>query len=67
MTAVRKAIRTSTAAKMLGLTPKTIRQYLASGRLEGFQIPGGPHRVYEDSVLAMMKDHAPPDLDSAPY
>jgi excisionase family DNA binding protein len=53
MAPVRKAIRPSTAAKLLDVNPMTVKRWLAAGRLEGYKLPTGPWRVYEDSVLAM--------------
>jgi excisionase family DNA binding protein len=48
--ATRKAIRASTAAKMLEVTPMTVKRWLARGLLEGFTTPTGQYRIYLDSV-----------------
>lgn len=65
--ATRKAIRVSTAARMLEVNPMTVKRWIAAGRIDGFKLPSGPWRCYEDDVLKIMGDHAPPDMESAPY
>ena len=48
-------MRTSTAAKILGVTTHTVRNYLDAGKLEGFALPGGMWRVYRDSLDKLME------------
>jgi predicted site-specific integrase-resolvase len=38
------------AAVVLGVTPKTIRRYLADGTLDGCVLPSGHHRVTLESI-----------------
>lgn len=65
--AERKAIRVSTAAKSLDVTPQTVKRWIERQYLEGFKMPSGQWRVYADSVAKMRETTAPPDMHSSPY
>jgi excisionase family DNA binding protein len=49
----RKAVDISNAAAYLGVSHKTIRRLIASGRLPAFRVAGRAIRIYADDVEAL--------------
>lgn len=41
------------AARLLGVSRRTITRYLAAGKLEGFQLPGEQRRHWRISVASI--------------
>jgi excisionase family DNA binding protein len=50
----RAVLRMGDVCERLAVSDETIKNYLDSGRLEGFKLPGGHWRIYSDSVDALM-------------
>lgn len=53
-------LRISEAARLLGVSPDTIRRWLDSGRLAEAQAGHGPRAVDGASLAALMAEQAPP-------
>lgn len=51
---------TTQAGEILSVSDETIKRYLANGKLEGFKLPGGYYRIYEDSVQSLMRNGTAP-------
>lgn len=47
------------AAEFLNVSTESIRRYLKSGKLRGFQLPGGTWRVYAESVQDLIANGSP--------
>ena len=53
------------AARMLGISYPTIKQWILSGKLKTVQTPGGHHRIAEATLRPFLaKDSAKPELQS---
>lgn len=53
------------AARLLGISYPTIKQWILSGKLKTIQTPGGHHRIAEATLRPFLaKDSAKPELQS---
>ncbi|WP_348267503.1 helix-turn-helix transcriptional regulator [Edaphobacter paludis] len=53
------------AARLLGISYPTIKQWILSGKLKTVQTPGGHHRIAEATLRPFLaKDSAKPELQS---
>jgi molybdopterin-binding protein len=53
------------AARMLGISYPTIKQWILSGKLKTVQTPGGHHRIAEATLRPFLaKDSKKPELES---
>jgi molybdopterin-binding protein len=53
------------AARLLGISYPTIKQWILSGKLKTIQTPGGHHRIAEATLQPFLaKDSAKPELQS---
>ncbi len=48
-------IKPGEAARILGVTRETVRQYVDKGIIEGHKTPGGQRRVNRDSVESVIR------------
>jgi excisionase family DNA binding protein len=55
-----KTFTTFAIAKMLGVYPSTIANWVDSGKLKAFNTPGGHRRVLEPDLMAFIKLHNMP-------
>lgn len=46
------------AAKLLNVSPDTVRRAVDNGKLKGYTTPGGHRRIYRWSVEAMLAERA---------
>ena len=53
---MRKLIKPSKAADMLGLSRSSVYRWYWEGKLKGVKLKGGPIRIYEISVLEQLED-----------
>jgi excisionase family DNA binding protein len=53
------------AAQQLGVSPLTVRRYLASGKMQGFRLPGGSLWRIPASELERLTSLAPADQHPA--
>jgi len=53
------------AARMLGISYPTIKQWILSGKLKSVQTPGGHHRIAETTLRPFLaKDSKKPEIES---
>lgn len=53
------------AARMLGISYPTIKQWILSGKLKSVQTPGGHHRIAEATLRPFLaKDSRKPEIES---
>lgn len=53
----RETVSPPEAARILGVSPGTVRNYFDAGLLEGERLYGRHRRIYLDSVLAMKAEN----------
>ena len=49
-------LTTFQAARLCGVSHKSIERWIDSGLLRGFRTPGGHRRVYRDALVAFMRE-----------
>ncbi|HEY9054339.1 MAG TPA: response regulator [Rectinemataceae bacterium] len=65
-----KRVRTFSAleaAELCGVVNQTAINWIRSGHLKAFSTPGGQYRIYEDDLVAFLKDRGmriPPELEA---
>jgi excisionase family DNA binding protein len=56
-------IRISVVAGQLGVHPKTVRRWLASGRLHSVRLPSGERRVPREALTAILTGEHPHEAE----
>lgn len=51
-----RALRVSEAARQLGVCGKTVRRWIAAGKLLAIQLPGGHWRIGEAAIRALGRE-----------